>query len=148
MSNPHTKFDWISSNGLGEDSVTDGRTDGGDCNIPDAFLKKRGDKYGTSEPWELNTQGAQQIYVYIALIMQIRWGMRCVEILWPSKRYFSYAWQFPQQEKVIKQAHMSQHMRFLFLRNRRAAKAQTSLHAGIVSPELSIGLQIRMLNKK
>ena len=22
----------------------DGRTDGGDCNIPDAFLKKRGDK--------------------------------------------------------------------------------------------------------
>ena len=25
--------------------MTDGRTDGGDCNIPDAFLKKRGDKY-------------------------------------------------------------------------------------------------------
>ena len=25
--------------------LTDGRTDGGDCNIPDAFLKKRGDKY-------------------------------------------------------------------------------------------------------
>ena len=24
--------------------MTDGRTDGGDCNIPDAFLKKRGDK--------------------------------------------------------------------------------------------------------
>ena len=23
--------------------MTDGRTDGGDCNIPDAFLKKRGD---------------------------------------------------------------------------------------------------------
>ena len=25
--------------------MTDGRTDGGDCNIPDAFLKKRGDKH-------------------------------------------------------------------------------------------------------
>ena len=25
--------------------MTDGRTDGGDCNIPDAFLKKRGDNY-------------------------------------------------------------------------------------------------------
>ena len=51
VSNSHTKFGWISSNGLGGDSVTDGRTDGqtdgqtdgGDCNIPDAFLKKRGD---------------------------------------------------------------------------------------------------------
>ena len=61
VSNSHTKFGWISSNGLGGDSVTDGRTDrrtdgqtdgrtdgrtdGGDCNIPYAFLKKRGDKY-------------------------------------------------------------------------------------------------------
>ena len=27
------------------DGRTDRRTDGGDCNIPDAFLKKRGDKY-------------------------------------------------------------------------------------------------------
>ena len=53
VSNPHTKFGRISSNGLGGDSVTDrrtdgqtdGRTDGGDCNIPDAFLKKRGDNY-------------------------------------------------------------------------------------------------------
>ena len=26
------------------DGQTDGQTDGGDCNIPDAFLKKRGDK--------------------------------------------------------------------------------------------------------
>ena len=26
------------------DGWTDGRTDGGDCNIPDAFLKKHGDK--------------------------------------------------------------------------------------------------------
>ena len=47
VSNSHTKFGWILSNGLGGDSVTDGRTDGrtdgGDCNIPDAFLKKRGD---------------------------------------------------------------------------------------------------------
>ena len=51
VSNTHTKFGWISSNGLGGDSVTDRRTDGrtdrrtdgGDCNIPDAFLKKRGD---------------------------------------------------------------------------------------------------------
>ena len=45
VSNSHTKFGWISSNGLGGDSGTDGRTDGGDCNIPDAFFKKeRGDK--------------------------------------------------------------------------------------------------------
>ena len=47
--NPHTKFGWISSNGLGGDSVTDGQTDGwtdgGDFNIPDAFLKKRGDNH-------------------------------------------------------------------------------------------------------
>ena len=28
VSNSHTKFGWISSNGLGGDSVTDGRTDG------------------------------------------------------------------------------------------------------------------------
>ena len=38
VSNSHTKFGWISSNGLGGDSMTDGRTDGwtdgGDCNIP------------------------------------------------------------------------------------------------------------------
>ena len=27
------------------DGRTDGQTDGGDCNIPDAFLKKRGDNY-------------------------------------------------------------------------------------------------------
>ena len=27
------------------DGQTDGRTDGGDCNIPIAFLKKRGDNY-------------------------------------------------------------------------------------------------------
>ena len=28
------------------DGRTDGQTDGGDCNIPDGFLKKRGDKKG------------------------------------------------------------------------------------------------------
>ena len=28
VSNSHTKFGWISSNGLGEDSITDRRTDG------------------------------------------------------------------------------------------------------------------------
>ena len=33
VSNWHTKFGWILSNGLGGDSVTDG----GDCNIPNAF---------------------------------------------------------------------------------------------------------------
>ena len=40
MSNSHTKFGWISSKALGGDSVTNGRTDGGDCHIPYAFLKK------------------------------------------------------------------------------------------------------------
>ena len=43
VSNSHTKFGWISSNGLGGGSITDGQTDGGDNNIPFAFLKKRGD---------------------------------------------------------------------------------------------------------
>ena len=43
MSNSHTKFGGISTNGLGGDSVTDGQTNGGDCNIHDAFFKKRGD---------------------------------------------------------------------------------------------------------
>ena len=43
VSNSHTKFGWISSNGLGGDSITDRWTDGGDYNIPFAFLKKRGD---------------------------------------------------------------------------------------------------------
>ena len=51
VSNSHSKFGWISSNGLGGDSVTDRqmdrRTDGGDCNIPDAFLKMRGDNQPT-----------------------------------------------------------------------------------------------------
>ena len=42
VSKSHTEFGWMSSSGLGGDSVTDGQTDGGDCNIPDAFLKKRG----------------------------------------------------------------------------------------------------------
>ena len=69
VTNSHTKFGWISSNGLGGDSVTDGRTDGrmdgrtdgrtdgwtdgrtdgGDCNIPDAFLKKRGDNNNNND---------------------------------------------------------------------------------------------------
>ena len=51
MSNSHTKFGWISSDGLGGDRVTDrrkdgqteGRTDGGDCNISTFFFKKHGD---------------------------------------------------------------------------------------------------------
>ena len=47
VSKPLTKFGWILSSGLGGDSITDrrtdGQTDGGDNNIPDAFSKKRGD---------------------------------------------------------------------------------------------------------
>ena len=47
VSYSHTKFGWISSNSLGGDSITDrrkdGQTDGGDYNIPFAFLKKCGD---------------------------------------------------------------------------------------------------------
>ena len=44
VSNSHTKFGRISSNGLGGDSITDRWTaDGGDYNIPFAFFKKRGD---------------------------------------------------------------------------------------------------------
>ena len=49
VSNSHTKFGWISSNGLGGDSVTAGptdgqtdwRTDGGNCNIPIVFFFKK-----------------------------------------------------------------------------------------------------------
>ena len=42
------------------DKRTDGWTDGGDCDIPDAFLKKRGDKnvkkLSITTPWaEKNT---------------------------------------------------------------------------------------------
>ena len=39
VSYSHTKFGWILSNGQEGDSVTDG----GDCNIHIAFLKKGGD---------------------------------------------------------------------------------------------------------
>ena len=38
VSNSHTKFGWILSNGLG-DSMTDRRIDGGDYNIPLAFYR-------------------------------------------------------------------------------------------------------------
>ena len=34
----HIKFGWISPNGFGGDIITDRRTDGGDNNIPFAFL--------------------------------------------------------------------------------------------------------------
>ena len=44
VSNSLTEFGWILSNDLGGDSVRDGRILGGDCNIHDAFSKKRGDK--------------------------------------------------------------------------------------------------------
>ena len=47
VTNSHNKFGWISSNGLGGDSVTDGRTDRRTEAIaisPTLFLKKRGDK--------------------------------------------------------------------------------------------------------
>ena len=36
------------------DGRTDGQTDGGDCNIPYAFLKKRGDKYNYSTQHRLS----------------------------------------------------------------------------------------------
>ena len=45
MSDLHTKFGWILSNGLGGDRVTDGWTDVGNCNIPDVFLIKCEDNY-------------------------------------------------------------------------------------------------------
>ena len=48
MSYSHTKFGWISSNGVGGDSITDGRTDirtdEDDFNIPFALIKMLGDK--------------------------------------------------------------------------------------------------------
>ena len=52
VSNSHTKFGWISSNGLGGDSVTDGRTNRRTDRrteaiaiSPTLFLKKRGDNH-------------------------------------------------------------------------------------------------------
>ena len=50
VSNSHTKFGWILSNGLG--GQTDGWTEyGGDFNIPFAVLKKKlGDKYQPLTP--------------------------------------------------------------------------------------------------
>ena len=58
VSKSHTKFGWISSNGLGGDSITDGWTDGrtddgGDNNTPSAFLKKRGDKKNNVLKWNI-----------------------------------------------------------------------------------------------
>ena len=41
VGNSHTKFGWILSNGLGGDSVTDGRTEAIAIS-PTLFLKKRG----------------------------------------------------------------------------------------------------------
>ena len=69
VSNSHSKFGWISSNGLGGDSITDRRTDGQtdrrtdrwtdrrtdgqtegvNYNIPFSFLKKRGDNKNSCE---------------------------------------------------------------------------------------------------
>ena len=43
MSNLHTKFGWISLQGLGGNSIKDRQVDRGDYNIPFAFLKKHGD---------------------------------------------------------------------------------------------------------
>ena len=34
--------------------MTDGWTDGGDCNIPDAFLKKRGDNEKAPFNWSIS----------------------------------------------------------------------------------------------
>ena len=42
MTNSHTEFGWISSNGLGGDSLTDGRRR---LQYPDAFLKMCGDNH-------------------------------------------------------------------------------------------------------
>ena len=47
MSISHSKFEWIVSNDLGRDT----QTDGGDNNIPFAFLKRRGDKKRLSPQW-------------------------------------------------------------------------------------------------
>ena len=63
MSNSQTKFGWISSNGLGGDSITDGR----DYNIPLAFLKRRGDK---------NLSGSMQyIWSKVAWYMKMNTNM-------------------------------------------------------------------------
>ena len=48
VSNSHSKFGWILSNGLGGDSITEGRTDGRTdgrrrLKYPLRFFKKRGD---------------------------------------------------------------------------------------------------------
>ena len=41
VSSSHTKFGWISYNGIGGDSIADRQMDGGDYNIPVAFLNKK-----------------------------------------------------------------------------------------------------------
>ena len=42
VSNSHTKFSWISSYDLGDDIIKDRRTDEGDHNSPNTFLKSVG----------------------------------------------------------------------------------------------------------
>ena len=51
VSSSHTKFGWISSNGLGGDSVTEEQTDGQTEAVaisPSLLKKKRGDNYVNS----------------------------------------------------------------------------------------------------
>ena len=67
VSNSHTKFGWISSNGLG-DSVTDGRTDG-DCNIPDAFFLKKG--VGIKTTWNNDGVGLKSVYLFFKCFLLV-----------------------------------------------------------------------------
>ena len=48
VSNSPTKFGWISSDGLGRDSITDGRTDAITIS-PSLFFEKRGDNNMVSD---------------------------------------------------------------------------------------------------
>ena len=80
VSNSHTKFGWISSNGLGGDSITDGRTDRRTKAItisPSLFLKKRGDNKGVralrgyfSPLWGQKIKVALHKFLLISLLEQ------------------------------------------------------------------------------
>ena len=76
MSNSHTKFGWISSKALGGDSVTNGRTDGGDCHIPYAFFKKKNMGIKRSQYLVADEKDGFQLLLTSPLLNKVNVGVR------------------------------------------------------------------------
>ena len=97
VSNSHTKFGWISSNVLGGDSITDGRTDRRTESIAISrsfFLKKRGDnKPRVYKSIKLHSFALRNIPVWNSLPSEVVNSKTVVEFktkldkLWRSQRF-------------------------------------------------------------